>query len=110
VAEKLSGADFSAVRPVDMIRQIPCPLMVIQSCDDPFVTPGDVDAIEAAVAARPAGSGPSLFWRRDNCHHVVSICEDPELYERRVQAFLATALQVEPGHGETKVAAPSTTD
>lgn len=110
VAEKLSGADFSAVRPVDMIRQIPCPVMVIQSCDDPFVSLEDVEAIEAAVAARPAERGPSLFWRRENCHHVVSICEDPELYERRLQEFLTSALQVERGHDETKVVAPSTTE
>ena len=52
LAKWMSGADFDAVRPIDTIGKIPCPLMVIQSDDDPFLSTEDRAAVRKAVESR----------------------------------------------------------
>ena len=56
--------------PIDMIPKIPCPLMVIQSGDDPFLTEADHAAIRRAVASRDPNLGPSVNWELPGVHHV----------------------------------------
>src|SRR5205823_1719032 len=41
LAEKMSGADFVAVRPQELISRIRCPVMVIHAGLDPFIPPHD---------------------------------------------------------------------
>jgi len=88
LAEKRSGSDFGAVRPADLIPRIPCPLMVIRSDADLFVTAADAEIVGAAVAARPAELGPTVYWEAENAHHVAAIYEDPAMYRRRIGEFL----------------------
>ena len=87
LAQKLTGADFGEVRPVDLIPRISCPLMVIQSGEDPLVRPVEMDALQAAVDSRHGAL--SEYWRIAGAGHVLGMAADPMEYERRIQSFLA---------------------
>ena len=88
LAQKRSGADFGAVRPVDLIPRIQCPLMVIRSDADLFITPTDAERVEKAALARRPEIGPTIYWQAENAHHVAALYEDPELYRERIADFL----------------------
>ena len=87
LAEWFCAADFDAVRLVDLIPKIPCPLMIIQAGDDPFVPPADAKRIEAAAAARPAGL-PTVYWHVPGAPHVQALAKDVAGYQQKVSAFL----------------------
>jgi uncharacterized protein len=93
LAKWLAKADFDAVRPVDTIPKIPCPILVIQSGDDPFLTDADHAAVRQAVESRDAKLGPSLCWELPSVHHVVGMQFNPVEYRRRIEDFLAGVLQ-----------------
>lgn len=93
LAKWLAQADFDAVRPVDTIPKIPCPLMVIQSGDDPFLSESDHAAVRKAVESRDPKLGGSVCWELPGVHHVVGMQANPEEYQRRIEEFLSGALQ-----------------
>jgi len=92
LARWLAKADFDAVRPVDTIPRIPCPVMVIQSGDDPFLSEADHLAIWRAVESRDANHGPSVCWDIPGVHHVFGMALDPVEYRRRIEEFLSGVL------------------
>ena len=92
LAKWIAHADFDAVRPTGTIPQIPCPLMVIQSGDDPFLTDSDHAAIRQAVESRDPKLGPSVCWELPGVHHVVGMLMDPVAYHRRIEEFLSGVL------------------
>jgi fermentation-respiration switch protein FrsA (DUF1100 family) len=100
MAQRISGADFYAASPVRVIPGLACPLMVIHGTDDLFVDPVDMDAVGAAVKARPAGLGPTVYWRAAETHHVLAVRTDPAEFARRVGAFLEAARAWQAGRGE----------
>jgi uncharacterized protein len=91
IAQWIAGCDFSAVRPADLIPKIPCPVMVIQSGDDPYLSEADRAVVKAAVQSRGAERGPSLCLELPGVHHVVGLRADPEGYGRKVEEFLDSA-------------------
>jgi uncharacterized protein len=93
MCQAIARIDYGQVRPVDMIPVIRCPLWVVQTCDDPFLTDADRSAIEAAVRSRPAEFGPSEVWTVADCHHVIAMAEHPEEYRRRLEQFLSQIAQ-----------------
>jgi len=92
LAQVMTGADFSTVRPVDLIPRIPCPLLVIQSGDDPLVSPFAMAALASAIDSRPPGTGFTDYWRIPNAGHVLGMTSDPQAYFRRVESFLERAM------------------
>ena len=92
-AQRISGADFAAVKPVDLIPQITCPLLVIRSEFDVFIDDAHAAMVEQAVRNRAAELGPAEYWNAANAHHVEALQEDPGEYRRRVGAFLERALR-----------------
>ncbi len=96
VAQVLARCDFSVVRPVDMIPKIRCPLLLIQAKDDPFLSAGDLSAMESAVKIRPDAYGASAVWTFPDVYHVVALAEHPEEYRNRLDNFLAAALPSTP--------------
>jgi uncharacterized protein len=94
LAQWLSGADFTAVRPVDLIPKIRCPLMIIQSGDDPFVWPDDIVALEAASRARPQEL--TRYRRIEGAPHVLGYAMAPANYQQQIAAFLQTVQPVAP--------------
>jgi fermentation-respiration switch protein FrsA (DUF1100 family) len=92
LAERIARADFDALAPVRTIGRMRCPVMVIQSGDDPLVTENDAAEIEAAVRSRPAEAGPNVFWPVPEARHVMAMNSFPDDYREQVGAFLAAAL------------------
>jgi hypothetical protein len=92
LARWIAHADFDAVNPVDTIPKIRCPVMVIQSGDDPFLAQADRVAVRRAVEGRDSKHGPSVCWELPGVHHVVGMREDPEGYRRRIEEFFSRVL------------------
>lgn len=96
LAERLCGARFSEVRPIDLIPKIPCPLLVIQSAGDPFLPAGDDERIARAVASRPPSFGPSEC-RTLPAGHALALAHDPDGYRKLLHEFLDQAIHKENG-------------
>jgi fermentation-respiration switch protein FrsA (DUF1100 family) len=97
LAERISGADFDAVRPVDLISHIKAPLMIIQAGDDPFVPPTDAKRVEQAATSRPA-EYPTVYWHVELAPHVQALSADPAGYREKLEEFLEIpALVPSPG-------------
>jgi len=92
LAQRIAHADFDALAPVRTIGRVRCPVMVIQSGDDPLVTPGDAAEIEAAVRSRPVEAGPNVFWPVPAARHVMAMSAYPDDYREQVQAFVVAVL------------------
>lgn len=91
LAERIAGASFSAVQPVGLLANITCPVMVIAPAADRLAAPGDLSALEAALAARlrPADD---LFWRVPDAGHALAIAAELEEYRRQLERFLSRAM------------------
>ncbi|HUB27211.1 MAG TPA: alpha/beta hydrolase [Tepidisphaeraceae bacterium] len=92
--QRIAHIDYSAVRPIDMIPKIHCPLWIVQSGDDPFVTEAENKAIEETARKRAANLGFTDVWHVPECHHVIALSEHPEEFARRLAEFLEAALAV----------------
>jgi pimeloyl-ACP methyl ester carboxylesterase len=87
IAEWISGADFNAVRPQDLMPKLTCPVMVIHAGDDPFVPPEDAAAMADTLKTRENAN--DILWSIPEAGHVLGLAEvGPEEYRRRVAAFL----------------------
>ena len=91
-AQAIAKADFNAVRPVELIPRIPCPLMVVRSEVDVFIDDAHAALVESATRGRPAAFGPMEYWNAENAHHVAALCEDPAMYRRKIGDFLGRAM------------------
>jgi hypothetical protein len=92
LAKWMAHADFDAVNPVDTIPKIGCPVMVIQSGDDPFLADADRAAVRRAVEGRDSKRGPSVCWELPGVHHVVGMRQDAAEYRRRIEEFFSRVL------------------
>ena len=87
LAEWMSGADFSTVRPVDLIPRLNCPALVIQSADDALVPQHARDAVRAVAAD---------YYLVPAARHCRGLAVDAGAYRARVEGFLARALSDAP--------------
>jgi uncharacterized protein len=92
LAEWMSGANFDAVRPVELIPEIPCPLMIVQSAADPLVEPEHISVIEEAARAHADRGLHTHFWKVDDAYHVEALLGDQELYRQKLEHFFESAL------------------
>jgi hypothetical protein len=90
LAQRMSGARFDEVKPVDLLAQARVPTMVIEADADPFVPPGDRAAIEREMADRDARGHASVYWNVSEAAHVMGIVADAGEYARRIESFLQT--------------------
>lgn len=88
----LTHADYDAVRPADLVTRVPCPLLIIESGDDPFLPPDDREHMAAAVRARDASMGVAEIWTVEGVDHLMALGADPATYRRHLAAFLAEAI------------------
>lgn len=87
LAERIAGCDFDAVRPVDLLGKVACPVMIIAPVGDPLVSDADRRRLHDALAAR-SQPDTDLWWSVD-ARHTVALRADPAEYERRLRRFLA---------------------
>jgi alpha-beta hydrolase superfamily lysophospholipase len=120
IAEWLAKCDFDEVAPRRTIPMVRCPLMLIQSGDDPHVSPADAEELALAVANRKSAPSPALprstrgggmtepadevnadgelrvVWRLPGVFHVMGLAENPGEYEKHIGEFLSGALSKQP--------------
>jgi hypothetical protein len=96
LAEWLGHARFDDVRPLDLVRSVRCPILLIAPADDVFLRGDEVKAFETALAARPAGAGPGHFWHVEGAGHLLGVHADPDAYGLRLDQFLAETLDGSP--------------
>ena len=103
MAASLSGADFAAVSPLNLVSQVCCPMMVIAPENDVFVTPEQCGALEEAVRRRAssAAAATDVYWRVPGARHLEALYADPETYRARLGSFLDLALRIEPPSGNS---------
>ncbi len=90
-AEKIARCDFSAVRPIDLIPKITCPIMAISYSDDPFVPMEDAKALRTAVER-----DGNVFWEIQGVHHLMGLAWDAEQYTRRIADFFEKIARIVP--------------
>jgi pimeloyl-ACP methyl ester carboxylesterase len=89
LAERMTHCDFSAVRPIDLVKQIPCPIMIISPNEDPLVSEADREAMTLALQSRNRGI-EDVYWRVASGNQL-AIFAEPREYERRLRDFVAVA-------------------
>jgi pimeloyl-ACP methyl ester carboxylesterase len=105
LAERMTGANFRAVAPLEVIADVSCPVMLVAPADDVFVTPIQFGRLEEIIRAR--NSYRDLYWRAVGTRHLEALYADPETYRARLGAFLDAALQNGPAAGETRNTLPA---
>jgi len=88
LAQRLCGARFDEVKPVELLARVTPPTMVIEADADPFVPAGDREAIERVMSERAARGLVSVYWNVSEAAHVMGIVADADEYARRVATFL----------------------
>ncbi|WP_428937582.1 alpha/beta hydrolase [Fontivita pretiosa] len=91
IGQWISGAKLEAIDPLRLLAEVPCPVLVIQSRQDQFVSEADIRAIEMTIHNRPSALGPGVFWLTES-PHLLSLHADPMQYHLRIAGFL-TACQ-----------------
>ncbi len=86
IAQWISRADFDAVRPVDLIPEAPCPVMIVHAAEDSFMVSGESEALQAALARR--NNPRDVFWEVASAGHVLCLACEPLVYREKIEAFL----------------------
>jgi hypothetical protein len=92
IVQRVAGSDYSAVRPVDLLGRITCPVMLIAPENDPMVSDDDRTAMEQALRRRDC-AGKDAYWRLDGGDSLV-IHAEAKAYEQKLREFLDGALDV----------------
>ena len=85
LAQWLSGADFGAVRPTDLLRRTRCPVLLIECEQDGWVDDAGREELRHAVCER---SAPGEFWLVGRAGHLMALAAQPESYAHRLARFL----------------------
>lgn len=91
LAEWLTRAEYDAVRPVDLVARVPCPVLIIESGNDPFLAAEDRAAFQRAIASRPSEQGEGEIWTVNDVEHLMALSAGPEAYRDRLRRFLLDA-------------------
>jgi pimeloyl-ACP methyl ester carboxylesterase len=83
-AQKMSGADFDAVRLIDQVKKIACPVMMVVAQEDTLLTAADVADLQRAAEGSPANE----FWLVPDANHLQAMATDPAEYAQRLERFL----------------------
>jgi pimeloyl-ACP methyl ester carboxylesterase len=89
-AERIAGARFDDVRPLDTIRTARCPVMLIHGDVDPFVVDADVIALTTVLRTR-GDAERDVHLIVPGAGHCMAIVADEEEYAARLGAFLRAA-------------------
>ncbi len=90
LAQSIARADFAAVRPVELIPRVSCPMMIIHAAEDCFMLKDEASSLCAALARH--GDPHDVFWEAPGAGHVLAFAAAPEEYRSRIRRFLASAV------------------
>ncbi|HXE53678.1 MAG TPA: alpha/beta hydrolase [Tepidisphaeraceae bacterium] len=88
LAQWLTNANFDAVRTVGIMAKLPCPLLVIESENDSFISPADRARLAQAVEAHNPEHGPAELWTVPGAEHLAALSSDSAAYQERLKRFL----------------------
>lgn len=86
LSQLITRADFAAVRPVELIPRVSCPMMIIHAGEDCFMLKDEASTLCAALARR--GDPCDIFWEVSDAGHVLAFAASPEEYRARISRFL----------------------
>lgn len=92
LAEWLGYAKFDEVRTIDLLRKVPCPVLLITPADDVFLSPNGLRQFETALAALPYGR----MWHVEGATHLRGLHAEPNAYAERLRQFIEEALAALP--------------
>jgi len=93
LAQWLTHADYSAVRPPDLIPRLSCPVLVIEAAEDSFLSSEDRALLAQAIAAHKGRGIASELWAAHGAEHLRAIQADPDGYRSKLRTFLESVLQ-----------------
>jgi pimeloyl-ACP methyl ester carboxylesterase len=88
-AQWMSGSRFDAVRPVDAIPRIRCPVLSIIGVEDDLLSSDDIAAVRSAMDQQNAIQPASRFWLVEGAGHLTAMQTSPLEYRRRVEDILS---------------------
>jgi pimeloyl-ACP methyl ester carboxylesterase len=91
LAQWLTRADYETVNPDRLIAALPCPVLIVESGNDPFLAPQDRAALERAIQAHAPEHGPAEIWTVPDVEHLMALSADAGAYRSRLQSFLTAA-------------------
>jgi pimeloyl-ACP methyl ester carboxylesterase len=104
LAQKMSHADFAAIRPLDLIAKSHASILIIQGSDDALTSIEDQRELERAISKRSDGS---QYWRLENVPHLMPLACDPLAYHQRISDFL-NQIENRKSKIESSLTSPST--
>lgn len=87
LGRQMTGARLDQVRPIDLLTQVPCPLMIVQCDADPFLGGGDLERIREAARQRGA-TRPTYYWEIQETTHLMGVGAEPAAYAEHIRLFL----------------------
>jgi pimeloyl-ACP methyl ester carboxylesterase len=94
LAQKIGACNFMAVRPVETIREISCPVMIIAPDDDKMTTNREREGMKEALRTRQRQT-EDAFWSVSS-GHLLALYAAPDDYPRRLDQFLCSKLGIAP--------------
>jgi pimeloyl-ACP methyl ester carboxylesterase len=88
LAGKIAGCDFDAVRPVDLLKQVKCPIIIVAPDDDVMVSDEERQLIRESLSSRHRED--DAYWTVST-GHMLALHAEMEEYERRLRKFLHNA-------------------
>ena len=82
-----SGAKFAAVRPLDLLADTPCPIMMSRGAEEDFITAEESRALDAAMLHRGYRFA-DVNWIVPGVGHLGALQADPHLYASKIEDFL----------------------
>jgi pimeloyl-ACP methyl ester carboxylesterase len=86
LAQRLAGCDFAAVRPGNLVRHIPCPVMIVAPSDDSMVSEDERRAMQESLQSRDRAN-EDVYWTVST-GHMLAMHAEMEEYERKLRDFL----------------------
>jgi pimeloyl-ACP methyl ester carboxylesterase len=85
LAQSMTAADYDAVRLLDLLPKLRCPVLVIAPEFDALLKDGFADRLKAALP--PTGA----YWHVPETGHLMALVADADEYAARLERFLGTA-------------------
>jgi pimeloyl-ACP methyl ester carboxylesterase len=86
LAQNMTGADYDAVRLVNLLPMLRCPVLVIAPEFDPLLNEGFAAKLKAALP--PNGE----YWHLPETGHLMALVADAEEYVSRLDRFLSATM------------------
>jgi fermentation-respiration switch protein FrsA (DUF1100 family) len=93
----MAGADLDAISPKNLVSTVPCPVLLIQSGEDQFVSAEGLAEMERRVRERRERDGVSTALTVLGAAHLLGLSAMPQEYERALAGFLQQTMPNDAG-------------